>query len=357
MASDTTELPPAIRPSVVPPVLTQPGVEKLDSPVAISEDIVFPTPSFAKATLNRQKLLRPQCIAHRGYRAKFPENSLLAFEEAVKAGATGLEMDVHITKDEVVVVSHDPTLRRCFGRKDKILDRTWDEIKDLRTTSPPHVPMPRLEDLLDLLARPGMEEIWLLVDIKLDNDAEDIMRLLGATMDRVQQPPGRSWRERIVLGLWAAKYLPFAGRYLPGFPVMHIGVKTSYARHFHSVSNVGFNMLLPMLIAPGGSEFVRQSREVQHRQVLAWTVNERDRMEWCVRRQLDGIVTDDPAIFTRMREEYDPQERGSWMRLSLWTCAEVLRVYVFVTCMFFLFRRSRRLGPDASRELIKRVPK
>lgn len=341
------------RPSVVPPIVTQPGVESLDSPVALDEDTTFPEPSFAKATLNQQKRRTPQCIAHRGYKARFPENSLLAFEEAVKAGATGLETDIHFTKDEVVVISHDNTLRRCFGGKDKIIDRTWDEIKDLRTTAPPHVPMPRLEDLLDFLRRPGMEEIWLLVDIKLSNDAGTVMRLLGETMNRAKPPHGKPWAERIVLGLWAAKYLPLAAKHLPGFPVMHIGFKMSYARHFHGVPNVGFNMLLPMLIAPGGVGFVRESKEVHRRQVLAYTVNDKDRMEWCIRQQLDGVITDDPALFTKVREEFDHASKEPFIPVSWRTCFEVLRVYIMITCMFWLFRRKKLRSPA----LIKRVPK
>ena len=48
----------------------------------------------------------PQAIAHRGYRAKFPENSLVAFEAAIGAGAHALETDLHLTRDKVVVLSH-----------------------------------------------------------------------------------------------------------------------------------------------------------------------------------------------------------------------------------------------------------
>ena len=48
----------------------------------------------------------PQTIAHRGYTAKYPENTLRAFEDAVEAGAHALEADVHLTKDGVVVLSH-----------------------------------------------------------------------------------------------------------------------------------------------------------------------------------------------------------------------------------------------------------
>jgi phosphatidylglycerol phospholipase C len=48
----------------------------------------------------------PQAIAHRGFSAKFPENTMSSFTAAIKAGAHGLETDVHLSKDDVVVLSH-----------------------------------------------------------------------------------------------------------------------------------------------------------------------------------------------------------------------------------------------------------
>ena len=49
----------------------------------------------------------PQAIAHRGYKAKYPENTLLAFAKAVvDAGAHALETDIHMTMDGEVVLSH-----------------------------------------------------------------------------------------------------------------------------------------------------------------------------------------------------------------------------------------------------------
>ena len=59
---------------------------------------------FAKKSKDGQKL--PQTIAHRGYKAKHPENTMGAFHGAVAVGADALETDVHITKDGVVVLSH-----------------------------------------------------------------------------------------------------------------------------------------------------------------------------------------------------------------------------------------------------------
>jgi glycerophosphoryl diester phosphodiesterase len=48
----------------------------------------------------------PQAIAHRGYKAAFPENTMMAFEEALAVGANAIETDIHVSKDRVVVLSH-----------------------------------------------------------------------------------------------------------------------------------------------------------------------------------------------------------------------------------------------------------
>jgi glycerophosphoryl diester phosphodiesterase len=68
--------------------------------------------SFACARKDASGNQRPQAIAHRGYKAKFPENTLGAFKGAVDVGADALETDIHLSKDGVVVLSHvnGPTL-------------------------------------------------------------------------------------------------------------------------------------------------------------------------------------------------------------------------------------------------------
>jgi glycerophosphoryl diester phosphodiesterase len=48
----------------------------------------------------------PQTIAHRGCKVEFPENTMKAFEGAVKVGAHAIETDIHISKDHVIVLSH-----------------------------------------------------------------------------------------------------------------------------------------------------------------------------------------------------------------------------------------------------------
>ena len=51
-------------------------------------------------------------MAHRGYSGMYPENTMLAFQKAAEAGADGIELDVHKTRDGVLVVHHDERVDR-----------------------------------------------------------------------------------------------------------------------------------------------------------------------------------------------------------------------------------------------------
>jgi tubulin gamma len=64
------------------------------------------TASFAFARKDVSGKRKPQAIAHRGYKAKFPENTMGAFRGAVEVGAEGLETDIHLSKDGVAMLSH-----------------------------------------------------------------------------------------------------------------------------------------------------------------------------------------------------------------------------------------------------------
>lgn len=61
----------------------------------------------------------------------------------------------------------DANLKRCFGKEDKIIDCDWSYIKTLQTLKEPREPMPRFIDLLEYLASPGLEDVWVLLDIKV----------------------------------------------------------------------------------------------------------------------------------------------------------------------------------------------
>lgn len=61
----------------------------------------------------------------------------------------------------------DASLVRCFGVDKKLIDCDWKELAQMRTLREPHVPLPRFDELLHFLTSPGLEKIWLLLDIKV----------------------------------------------------------------------------------------------------------------------------------------------------------------------------------------------
>ncbi|MEU4241495.1 glycerophosphodiester phosphodiesterase family protein [Actinoplanes sp. NPDC026619] len=107
-------------------------------------------------------------IAHRGYSAVAPENTLPAFAAAVRAGATHVEFDVRTTVDGVPVVIHDRTLDRTTTGEGHVWEATAAEVLALDAGSwfsPAYagVRVPTLIETLELLAAPGPA---LLLEIK-----------------------------------------------------------------------------------------------------------------------------------------------------------------------------------------------
>ncbi|KAH8599389.1 PLC-like phosphodiesterase [Bisporella sp. PMI_857] len=285
----------------------------------------LPTATFTFAKKNK-----PQCIAHRGYKAAWPENTMGAFKGAVEVGAHAIETDIHLSKDGVVVISHDANLKRCFGKEEKIIDCEWSYLKTLQTLKAPHQAMPRLKDLLEYLATPGLEDIWILLDIKLDNNKDDVMRLIADTLAEVK--PTRPWNQRVLLGCWAAVYLPLCAKYLPEYPITHIGFSISYARQFLKVPGVSFNMFQKTMVGPFGNAFLKDVREAK-RSIFFWTVNDEEWMRWSIHKGVDGIITDDPKKYLEARDRYQGE-----VHLPLRLIGSVIWMNVLAAVFSLLFR-------------------
>ncbi|KAI1778253.1 PLC-like phosphodiesterase [Hypoxylon cercidicola] len=250
----------------------------------------------AAASSGPKKPHLPQAIAHRGYKAAAPENTMLAFRAAVEAGAHAVETDLHLSRDGVVVLSHDATLARCFGADARVRDCEWSYLRTLRTLREPAEPLPRLRDLLEYLNAPGCEHVWVMLDIKTDDDAAELMQKTAETIASV--PGVRPWSERILPCCWTAEYVKLTQTLLPSFPIAHVGVSTAYARALaDNVPGLRLSMLAQALATPvAGPRFVRDMRRAGH-PLHAWTVDAEDWMVWAIRARLDGVVTDDPKLF------------------------------------------------------------
>src|SRR5690625_4319023 len=79
-------------------------------------------------------------IAHRGNHVEVPENTLAAFEEAIRCGADYVEVDVRATADGHLVTVHDATSTKMTGFDRKVEEMTWDELRTI-----PVIPV-RLDD-------------------------------------------------------------------------------------------------------------------------------------------------------------------------------------------------------------------
>lgn len=91
----------------------------------------------------------PIRIAHRGASAEFPENTLPAMRRALELGADGIEVDVHATRDGIVVLHHDPAVTLPDGVRLPIAEATLAELSAVELA--PGVGMPTLGDVLSLV--------------------------------------------------------------------------------------------------------------------------------------------------------------------------------------------------------------
>ena len=99
-------------------------------------------------------------IAHRGSSAKYPENTLLAFEKALEAGVDGIETDLRLSFDEEVILFHDDDLKRITGMKGSPEAFTLKRLKELDAGGGERIPT--LDELLQLT----QEKTILILEIK-----------------------------------------------------------------------------------------------------------------------------------------------------------------------------------------------
>lgn len=99
----------------------------------------------------------PIIIAHRGASKQAPENTMAAFKRALELGAGGIELDVHLSADSHLVVTHDEQVDRTSNGKGLVRDKTFGELRalDFGSWFSPKFKaekIPELEEVLQLIA-------------------------------------------------------------------------------------------------------------------------------------------------------------------------------------------------------------
>lgn len=280
----------------------------------------------------------PLNTGHRGFNGKFPENTFASFDAAVEAGAEVVEFDVQVASDGMVVVSHDPNTQRCFGVDheitktpysnvlEKLLIRNPDLEDDSKSlSSASDFPKPQiLSESMQTKARnlqspqsiPTFREIAhkfakeskyqnirLMIDIKMTNEPWIVGKLVDILREVNEDLEG-FWAPRTVLGIWRLDVLKAAEKNAPQFKVAHIGVNRALARRFMAspqVSAISMNHIA--LTAGSGGHRLIADAKANGKLVYAWTVNSPEIMKWAIAKDLDGIITDYPDLYSKLRGE------------------------------------------------------
>lgn len=225
-------------------------------------------------------------IAHRGSKVRAPENTAAAFLEAIDYGFTYLEMDICQLKDETVVCSHNFDLERETNGHGWLYEKNYKDLDLIRAGVYSHPenmqPIPRLTDVLDQI--PG--HIFLNIEIK----CKSVFDLSTArTIGRMTRA-GRI-KHRFILSC----FNPFVVGYLRLFhPQVYVG---------YLVEDVRLAMLThwihPDFLHPeaGLADEAMFGECVKHGLgVNLWTVNSLPGIQWCIKRGVSGVITDNPAL-------------------------------------------------------------
>lgn len=122
---------------------------------------------------------RPLAVAHRGYSARFAENTLAGCRAAIAAGADLVEADARFSADGTLFSFHDPDLKRLTGSPATIAESRDAALDAVRIKGEPAA---RLADIIAATAgRAG-----LLIDVKIDTDA--MVEALAATLEQAGSP-------------------------------------------------------------------------------------------------------------------------------------------------------------------------
>ena len=254
------------------------------------------------------ELSHPIVIGHRGSAGDHPENTLISFEAALASGAAILESDVHLSRDGVPILLHDPTLERVCGEPGAAADRSWPELRtldagfayaDARGERPFVGRGIRIASLEEAFER--FPEARFNLEIKCEGEAvlRETLRLVArfGRADRTlltagEDPIMRALRRHVAearvrpaLGASLGEILAVIASALEGRPmpegVMALQIPATFA---------GRPLATPALLEHAHAHGV---------EVHVWTINELAEIEALLALGVDGIVTDHPGRMAR----------------------------------------------------------
>jgi len=281
---------------------------------------------------------------HRGARWLLPENTLAAFERALQLGVTTLELDVVATKDDILVISHNPELNPDLTRDSQgrflpspgplINSMNYQELStyDVGRINP-ETPysriffeqrsadgqkIPRLKDLFDMVKSSGNKSVKFAIETKVTpthpNQTPSPDRVVDLLLKEIKDG---EMAERVQILSFDWRTLQSVQRLSPGTPTVYLTAQLPELDNLKINSDqdsqwtAGFQYkqygsVAKMIKAAGGthwSSFWRELDALKVREaqqlgikVIAWTVNTKAAMNHMIDMGVDGLVTDRPDL-------------------------------------------------------------
>jgi glycerophosphoryl diester phosphodiesterase len=236
-------------------------------------------------------------IAHRGASAYEPENTLRAFERAIAMGATMIELDVYMTRDGHVAVSHDADLSRVATSAGRIQAMTRAEIKQIDVGQGERIPT--LDEVIDHVR--GRAELY--IELKGQWTPEPVVRTLHsmAFSDSAIVGSFYPWlpqkvkflaptvRTSVLIG---REYVPSDGVDRPAFVEWALAVEADYVHLcWERASPTPHALLTPGLLA---------SIRAASLGIVLWHEERPDELRQLVKLDVDGICTNTPDVLSEI---------------------------------------------------------
>jgi glycerophosphoryl diester phosphodiesterase len=239
--------------------------------------------------------------AHRGNSGEYPENTLPAFQSAIKMGVDWVELDVHVTKDRVLVVVHDTHTGRVGDRKLVVSEHTYAELKEVDVATeyrkmhgltlekcPPQT-IPTLEAVLRLFSESQMTKISIQPKADCVPNALEVIRELKL-------------ESKVGFNDGNLKYMSEVKKLAPNVPVfwdrpaqsdIDEDIRIARERGFESlvINDQGITKEKIGKVKSAGLE------------IGAWTVNQPERMKELLAMGIQRIYTDEPAKLKLVKED------------------------------------------------------
>ena len=263
--------------------------------------------------------------SHRGARGLYPENTIGAMMKGLEYPITTLELDVVVTRDKKVIVSHEPWMSEeiCLtsekkaikGKQYNISKMTLEEVQefDCGTKVHPRFPdqakvkekKPTLSSLLkktEAQIKASGKKISYNIEIKstIQEEMADFQPTADAFAELVMEVIKKHLPvERVMIQSFDWRVLRYLHRVYPQYKLSAL-IEGKYEPR-GVLLKLGFN---PAVFSPDYNDLTKDHVEYFHAQkiqVIPWTVNDKASMEKMIEMKVDGIITDYPNLISEIK--------------------------------------------------------